>query len=86
MLLRLRNAQADTRDLGLALDACHERFVSHVALLAQTLPNHCSDAFVDKAPVPAPQRFSRRTKLAQQPVDRQPTRWRRLAGIARCRR
>jgi hypothetical protein len=32
---RLRNAQADTRDLGLALDACQERFVSQVDLLAQ---------------------------------------------------
>jgi hypothetical protein len=52
-VLRLGNARADIRDLGLALDACHERVVSQVDLRAQPLPNGFSDAFVDKDPIPA---------------------------------
>jgi hypothetical protein len=38
-----------------------------------------SNAFLDKAPVPAPPLSSRRTDVAQQPVHCRPTRWRRLS-------
>jgi hypothetical protein len=60
--LRPRNAQAVTRDLRVALHACHERFVSRVDLLAQPLPNGFSDAFVDKAPISAACLFPPRTE------------------------
>jgi len=39
-----------------------------------------SDAFLDKPPIPAARLVPRRSEVAQQPVYRQPTRWRCLSN------
>jgi len=62
----LRDAQPIALDLGFALHACHERFVSQIDLLAQSLPNILSYAFVHESPIPTPCFFPRRAKLAQE--------------------